>query len=239
MGSYSMEIIRIIITSTVAVITLFIITKILGDKQISQLSLFDYIIGISIGSIAADLSIELENPEHCITALIVFGFWAFAVTISTSKSRKLRKLLTGRSLIIMDNGVIYKENLKKARKDLSDFLTFCRTSGYFDLSQIQTAIFEFNGKMSFLPVEANRPATPQDLGVSPEQQYIITNVIMDGQICYDNLRISGKNEIWLNKEMHSKGYSSASEILLGTVDSNNKATFYPLKTDIDNSDRFE
>jgi uncharacterized membrane protein YcaP (DUF421 family) len=234
-----MDILRIIISSFAAIIVLFIITKILGDKQISQMSMFDYIVGISIGSIAAEMATELETPLNSLTAMLVFGFTSFAVTIITNKSVKIRKILTGRSLIIMDKGIIYRENLKKARLDLSDFLTLCRNSGYFDLNQIQTAVFEHNGNMSFLPVADERPLTPKDMNIKPKQDYIMTNVIMDGNICRENLKLTGNNDVWLNKQLHAQGYNSAKEVLLAVCDRDNKLTIYPIKTDTDKSDRFE
>ena len=152
-----MEILQVLITSAVSLAVLFLLTKLMGNKQVSQLSMFDYIIGISIGSIAAEMATELENPENSLAAMIVYGVIAFLVSVISQRSTKVRKVMSGRPLVIMDNGIIYRENLKKARIDLSDFLTQCRTSGYFDLNQIQTAVMEYNGAISFLPV---RPLLP-------------------------------------------------------------------------------
>ena len=236
-----MNILQVILSALCSIVALFIITKILGDKQISQMSMFDYIIGISIGSIAAEMATDLEDPEHSLTAMVVFGLVSFVVSIITNKSIKLRKILTGRSLIIMDKGVIYRENLRKARIDLSDFLTLSRIAGYFNLSQIQTAIFEHNGNISFLPVSTERPLTPADMNICPEQDYIMTNVIMDGYICKENLKLTGNNEIWLNKKIHEQGYNSEKDIFLAVCDRNNKLTIYPIiaKTATDSTDRFE
>ena len=88
----------------VLLITLFLLTKLMGNKQVSQLSMFDYIIGISIGSIAAEFATELENPEHSLTAMLVYGGSAYLVSIVTGKSTRLRKLIIGRPLILFDKG---------------------------------------------------------------------------------------------------------------------------------------
>lgn len=234
-----MEILQVLITSAVSLAVLFLLTKLMGNKQVSQLSMFDYIIGISIGSIAAEMATELENPENPLAAMIVYGVIAFLVSVISQRSVKVRKVMSGRPLVIMDNGIIYRENLKKARIDLSDFLTQCRTSGYFDLNQIQTAVMEYNGAISFLPVSKYRPATPSDMDIQPEQEYLQITVIMDGHINKSNLKLSGNNEVWLTKQLHLQGYNNPSDVLLALCDNNNKLTVFPMDVKNDPADRCE
>lgn len=234
-----MEILQVLITSAVSLAVLFLLTKLMGNKQVSQLSMFDYIIGISIGSIAAEMATELENPENPLAAMIVYGVIAFLVSVISQRSVKVRKLMSGRPLVIMDNGIIYRENLKKARIDLSDFLTQCRTSGYFDLNQIQTAVMEYNGAISFLPVSKYRPATPSDMDIQPEQEYLQITVIMDGHINKSNLKLSGNNEVWLTKQLHLQGYNNPSDVLLALCDNNNKLTVFPMDVKNDPADHYE
>ncbi len=234
-----MEILQVLITSAVSLAVLFLLTKLMGNKQVSQLSMFDYIIGISIGSIAAEMATELENPENSLAAMIVYGVIAFLVSVISQRSTKVRKVMSGRPLVIMDNGIIYRENLKKARIDLSDFLTQCRTSGYFDLNQIQTAVMEYNGAISFLPVSKYRPATPSDMDIQPEQEYLQITVIMDGHINKSNLKLSGNNEVWLTKQLHLQGYNNPSDVLLALCDNNNKLTVFPMDVKNDPADHCE
>lgn len=234
-----MEILQVLITSAVSLAVLFLLTKLMGNKQVSQLSMFDYIIGISIGSIAAEMATELENPENSLAAMIVYGVIAFLVSVISQRSTKVRKVMSGRPLVIMDNGIIYRENLKKARIDLSDFLTQCRTSGYFDLNQIQTAVMEYNGAISFLPVSKYRPVTPSDMDIQPEQEYLQITVIMDGHINKRNLKLSGNNEVWLTKQLHLQGYNNSSDVLLALCDNNNKLTVFPMDVKNDPADHCE
>ena len=140
----------------------------------------------------------------------------------------MRKIVTGRPIILMDKGKLYRGNFKKARLDLSDFLTLCRVSGYFDLSQIQTAILEHNGAISFLPVETQRPATPMDLNLTPEQSQLFTTVIMDGHILSRNLQIAGQNVKWLEQQLKSQGYHSAKEVFLALLSNQNQLSIYPI-----------
>lgn len=115
----------------------------------------------------------------------------------------------------MNNGKIIRENLKKAKLDLSEFLLLCREQGYFDLDEIQTAIFEHNGKLSVLPKAENRPATPYDMNLSVPAVHIGTEVIMDGRILGENLSRVGRDEKWLEKQIKSQGYRNMDEIFLG------------------------
>lgn len=235
-----MEILSIILVSVLSVITLFLLTKLMGNKQVSQLSMFDYIIGISIGSIAAEFATELENPEHSLTAMLVYGGSAYLVSIITGKSTRLRKMIIGRPLILFDKGKLYRKNLKKARIDLSDFLTHCRNQGYFDLSQIRTAVFEYNGSVSILPVEDQRPLEPQDMDLTPVQQEIMVNVILDGNINEKNLSKTGKNKVWLEKQLKKQGFHNAQEVYLGCVNTvDNVLVTYPLEVEEKNFDPFE
>lgn len=126
----------------------------------------------------------------------------------------------------MDHGKLYYENLKKARLDLSEFLVLCRQQGYFDLTTIQTAIFEYNGKLTILPVTTQRPVTPQDLGLNLDQELIFTELIMDGRILEDNLHCMGLDRTWLDKQLNRHHISSAREVFLAVCDRNLKFVFF-------------
>ncbi|MGN0551811.1 MAG: DUF421 domain-containing protein [Oscillospiraceae bacterium] len=221
-----MDILKIIITSAVSLLILFLLTKLMGSKQVSQLNMFDYIVGISIGSIAAEMATELDTPINAMTAMIVYGVLAAAVSLITQKSLKARKIISGKPLVLLDNGKLYRKNFKKTRMDINDFLMQCRSQGYFDISQIQTAVMEFNGRMSILPVSANRPLTPQDMNLAPEQEYMTTAVIADGVIIEDNLKHTGNNYIWLKKQLSEQGFNAPEDVFLAMCDKNNKLTVY-------------
>ncbi|MBD5141072.1 MAG: DUF421 domain-containing protein [Ruminococcus sp.] len=234
-----MELLKVAVNSVVSLAALFVLTKLMGNKQVSQLSMFDYIIGISIGSIAAEFATELDNPEYCLLAMVIYAVIAYLVSVVTSKSMNAQKMITGRPLILLDNGKLYKKNFRKARIDINEFLTHCRNQGYFDLADIQTAVFEYNGAVSVLPAENARPLTPADMQLSPQQQKLIVNVILDGHVSEANLKMTGNNKVWLEKQLHSQGYHSEKEVFLGTVNTvDNTLTLYPLKTEEKSQDPF-
>lgn len=223
-----MEILSIFLTTALSVVTLFIIAKFMGHKQIAQLDFFDYITGITIGSIAAELATELETPLQPFLATVFYGLIAIALSVLTSKFSATRKYINGSPTIIMTNGKIYRENMKKAKLDLSEFMLMCRQEGYFDLSAIHTAILEYNGKLSILPVSGQRPLTPADMSLSPEQEHILTEVIMDGRILEENLKRRGLDLTWLDRQLEAQGYSSVGEIFLGLCDEENNLSLYPI-----------
>lgn len=216
------------LTTLLSIAVLFLLEKMMGSKQVSQMTMFDYAIGITIGSIAAELATELEEPAKPLTALIVYGIAAVAISVLTSKSLKARTVVTGKPLVLLENGVIYRENLKKARLDLSEFLTYCRIGGWFDLNQLQAAVLEHNGAVSFLPKEKDRPATPTDLDLNPRQSQVQTPFVMDGKLLADNVRQAGKEEAWVHRSLLRQGYRDEKEVLLALWDGGEKLTVFPL-----------
>ena len=221
-----MEILKVVLTSILSVAALFIIAKILGHKQMSQLDFFDYITGITIGSIAAELATELEKPFKPLIAMLVYGVVAVTLTLVTSKFPKSRKFINGTPTIIMNNGKIYRKNMKKAKLDLTEFMVLCRQEGYFNLNDIQTAVFEYNGRLTVLPKSFKRAVNPEDLGISPKVEYISTEVIMDGRILEENLKRMGLDHIWLEKQIKEQGFKNAKEIILGLCDENKQLTLF-------------
>lgn len=221
-----MEVIKVILTSFLSVAVLFIITKIMGHRQIAQLDFFDYITGITIGSVAAELAAELEEPWKPLIAMVVYGAVSVALNIITSKFPRSRKFLNGSPTVVMNNGKLYRKNMKKSKLDLSEFLMMCREQGYFDLNDIQTAIFEYNGKLTVLPVSTGRPVTPDDLNMTPALDYLNVEVIMDGRVIDKNLKQIGLDSAWLDKQLKARGYHNAKEIYLGVCDKNNQLSLF-------------
>ena len=223
-----MDIIKVILTSLLSVAALFIITKIMGHKQVAQLDFFDYVSGITIGSIGAELATNLEEPWKPLIALGIYGGVSVILSLLTHKFPKTRKYINGTPTILMNEGKIYRKNLKKAKLDLSEFMLLCREQGYFDLDEIQTAIFEHNGKLSILPKAANRPATPEDLKITAKATHIGVEVIMDGRVMGENLSRIGRDVNWLIKQLKMQGHKDAKEIFLGIYrPDEDKLTLYP------------
>ena len=225
-GACHIQIFVLCLTALGSFAALFLSAKLIGHKQISQLDFFDYITGITIGSIAAEMATELEEPWRPFTAMLIYAGVTFLLSVVTNKFPRTRRYLYGSPTILMDQGKLYRNNLKKAKLDLEEFLVMCRQQGYFDLTSIQTAIFEFNGRLTILPVSTQRPATPGDMNLSPEQELLFTEIIMDGRILERNLQRMGLNLVWLDKQLKQRGIHSAQEIFLAVCDRNGKLVIY-------------
>ena len=214
-----MDYIKIILTSLFSLAALFLLTKAVGNKQMSELTMFDYIVGITIGSIAAEMATELESPLKPLIAMSVYASVSVFISFITAKAPVLRRVLFGHSVILMQNGKIFRKNLKKSHIDLTEFLMQCRSNGYFDISAINTAVLEPSGKISFMPFSNKRPVTAEDLKTVPVSDEIFYNVIMDGQILYRNLNDAGKDASWLKNELLAQGYKDAKSVFLGVLNS--------------------
>lgn len=223
-----MDIIKVILTSLLSVGALFIITKIMGHKQVAQLDFFDYVSGITIGSIGAELATELEQPEKPLIALVMYGLASLMLNLTAHKLPKTRKYINGTPTILMNDGKLYRKNLKKAMLDLSEFMLLCREQGYFDLDGIQTAVFEHNGKLSILPKAASRPATPEDLKITAKATHVGVEVIMDGRVMGENLSRIGRDASWLTDQVRMQGHKDIKGIFLAIYrPEENKLTLYP------------
>ena len=205
---------------------LFLVAKFIGHKQIAQLDFFDYITGITIGSIAAEMATELEEPWKPLAAMVIYGGATLLLSIVSKRFPRSRKYLNGTPTILMDHGKLYYENLKKAKLNLSEFMVMCRQQGYFDLTSIQTAVFEYNGKLTILPVSSQRPVTPNDMNLAPEQELLFTELIMDGRILDDNLKRMGLDLTWLDKQLKQRHISSPQDVFLAVCDRNLKFVLY-------------
>ena len=221
------EICYIIALSLGSVLAIFILTKLMGYRQMSQMSMFDYIIGITIGSSAAEMSTSLEDGfTQPLTAMIVYALAAIVLAWVTSKSIKARRVIEGEPLVLLNHGELYRSNFKKAKMDVTEFLAQCRINGYFDVSKLECAILEGNGRISFLPKAEERPLTPNDMQLTPEQDYMVANVILDGHIMEENLKNMGKDEKWLHSQITAQGAKDAKDVLLATCDRSDKVTVY-------------
>ncbi|MEG1873675.1 MAG: DUF421 domain-containing protein, partial [Ruthenibacterium sp.] len=178
-----MDILHIAVTSLVSLAVLFLLTKLIGNRQMSQMSMFDYINGITIGSIAAEFATSLEDDyRKPLTAMLVYGLVVAGVAVLTCKSISLRRFVNGKPLILYESGTLYEKNLMRARLDINEFLTQCRVGGYFDLRDLQSAILETNGQISFLPTAKKRPVTPDDLQLTPSPAAPTIALILDGKL---------------------------------------------------------
>ncbi len=210
-----MDLINIIFRSLISISFLFLMTKLLGHRQISQLNFFDYVIGISMGSIAAEMAINTEYIYlHGFLSMGVYTLVAVFSNYITIKSNFIRKMINGTPIILIDNGVLIKENMKKGLIEVNELLTEARIAGYFNITEIAYAIMENNGKISFLPYEKYQTPTCKDLNIKKFHNKLPITLIIDKKILKDNLLKINKTEQWIYNELKKQKYE-LNNVLLG------------------------
>lgn len=235
-----MKILNVILASLGSIIVLFILTKISGNKQMSHMSMFDYINGITIGSIAAEMATALEGDFLLpLIAMIIYAAASIIISYVSTKSVKLRRFLAGRSVVLMDKSKIYKQNFSKAKLDINEFLTQCRIKGFFNLSDIETAVIEPNGMISILPVSDKRTVNPNDLNLDVIQERPDVALILDGKLMEKNLQYTGNDKQWLEKKLKEQNAPKISDIFLATCDGENNLTVFSKRVEKPENDIFQ
>lgn len=198
---------------------LFVITKMIGKKQISELSFFEYVSGITIGSIAGEIIMGLDNHwASGILSIMIFGLVTLFADILSLKSKSFRDFFEGKGTIFIKDGKILEDNLKKERYSIDDLSSLLRQKNVFKAADVEFAVLEPRGDLSIMLKKENQPLTPKDLQLNLPQEKEPQTVIMDGKILNDPLAGSGKSKKWLKAEIEKLGLTQEN-IFLGQIDS--------------------
>ncbi len=210
----------VLIDSVVAFAYLFIISKLLGKKQIAQLEFIDYTVGISLGSIAAEMATNTETPfYYYLIAMTIFFALALLVAIVGRKCTFLKRVLKGKPITLVYDGKINYKELKKSKIDVNDLLSMLREKGFFDITDVAYAVFEPSGELSVMPVGAQKPLVMEDLDKSKIRKASLSNVlIVDGDISYSGLSEIDKDEQWLFDRLKVKSKDDLKNIILAIYD---------------------
>lgn len=198
-------ILNVLFQSLFAFFILFVISKLLGKKQVAQLEFSDYVVGISIGSIAAQMAIDPNVPWfHFVIAMGIFFVFDLGITLVSRKSKLLKKFFKGKPLIIINQGKIDYRNLKKSKLDINELVSQCRVKGYFDLSEINYCIFETSGDFSILAKSDNTSVVKEDLNIKQEDKPLHISFVVDGEIDKKQMTEFGKDTDWLLRKTKLK-----------------------------------
>mgnify|MGYP004457843051 CR=1 FL=1 len=210
------ELLKLFLLSLGSVVFLFIISKLSGKKQIAQLEFIDYVMGISIGSIAAEMATDLnETPfYHYLIAMGVFFLFDYLVSVLGRKGSFFKRFFKGKPITIIYEGKIRYKELKRSKLDVNEVLALAREKGYFDLSQVDYAIFENSGNLSIMPKPEQKPTVVADFNISPSQNSLSNYLIIDGNISYSTLNQLGKTENWLYKRLKIKTKRDLKKLIL-------------------------
>lgn len=218
------EPIDIILRTFLFILILFLITKLVGKKQISEITFFEYVSGITIGSIAAEVIMGLErNISYGIIAILIFGLTSLFVDFTSLKSKKFRNILEGHGTVFIQDGKIQEDNLKKERYSTDELASLLRRQNVFRVADVEFAVLEPTGDLSVLLKKENRPLTAKDLQLTVASEKEPQTIIMDGKIMNDHLASSGKNRAWLNIELQKLGVT-LDNVFFAQVDSYGELT---------------
>lgn len=210
---------NILIRSILSYMILFSLTRLMGKREIAQLTFFDYVVGISIGSIAANMTLNLNNDFYeMIPALVVFALFQLIHSILALKSKIFRKVTEGVERLLIENGKILEKNLTKERVNLDELHSMLRQKNVFQFSDVAYAYLETNGQLSVMKKKEQQSLTPKDLKMIVETNGVGFLVIEDGKVNEDKLKDAGITKTWLSRQLNEQGIQKIDDVLLAQFD---------------------
>ena len=229
------EFVEAVLRSVITFIGLLGLTLLIGRKQLSQITFFDYIVGITIGSIAAVIAVDRTiNIVDGAIAIVVWALMPIAVGYIAMKSIRFRVLVDGEPKIIIQNGVIINRNMLKEKYNMWDLLMQLRDKGVFDISEVDYAILEPNGKLSVLKKQQYNAVTLREMNVPSESPGLMTELIIDGKIMEKHLESIGKDTLWLSHQLKSRNIANADAVVFAGYQSNS-GLYISLRNDSEGS----
>ena len=214
----------VILRSVFILLILFAVTQWLGKRQISQLSFFEYIAGMTIGDIAAQVSTGLDSKFfHGVFAILIFAVVPFLTGILSLKNKAARDFFEGKSTVLIKDGKILEDNLKKEKYTSDELLELLRGKSAFSVAEVEFAVLEPSGELNVLLKKDSQPLTAKDVGLKVPNEKEPQTVIMDGNVLDEPLSASGHNRAWLHSELEKLGVV-IENVFLAQVDSYGQLT---------------
>lgn len=229
----------ILLRTVLSFVVLFLLSRLIGVRQISQMTFYDYIVGITIGSIAATLTLDEEIPIYfALLAMAAYALLTVLVSRINLKYIGARKFFSGTPSILINKGQIIEKSMKQNHYNINDLLCECRKNGYFNITDIEYAIMEMDGHVSILPKSGKRPVQPDDLGLTPEAEGLTYDLIIDGKILFDNLESLGREKQWLLNQLKAQKVENAEDVLLASADQSGNLKVYRRGVPLKGGDHF-
>jgi uncharacterized membrane protein YcaP (DUF421 family) len=221
-----MGFIEVFLQTFLAFFAILIYTRILGKQQVGQLTFFEYINGITFGSIAAVLATDIgpQQTSYHLLGLTLFATWTFLAGYVALKSRPVRKIISGEPTIVIHNGKILESNMKKMHYNMDELLMQLREKDVFDIGDVEFALLEPNGALSIALKSQQQPVKRSDLNLDSQYEGISTELVMDGEIIHQNIKQLGLDENWLFNELQNRGIKDIKDVSLAILSS--KGDFY-------------
>ncbi len=210
---------NIILRAIMAYFLLMVITRLMGRKVISQMTFFDFAVAITLGTLAASIGMGANtSSSSAATVMISFAVLAIITGYLHIKSFGFRKLVNSEPATMIKNGEIVKDNMQRTRTTIDSLNALLREKNVFNIADVEFAIMETDGKLSVLPKSQKQPITPSDLNIPTSYKGLTRDIIIDGNIMYENLKAVNLDEQWLMNQLSSKGIQNINEVFFAALD---------------------
>jgi uncharacterized membrane protein YcaP (DUF421 family) len=197
-----------------------IITRIVGRKMLSQMTFFDFVIGVTIGSVTANLAMVSQiKDSSAITVLVTLAVLTLILDYGHIKSLFIRKLVNSEPTVVIENGSIVNQNMKRTRFTINELMMQLREKSVFNIADVEFAILETDGSLSVLPKSQKMPLTPSDLNISTKYNGLTKDLVIDGNIMFENLKDINLDEHWLSIQLKDHGITNTREVFYAGLDS--------------------
>ncbi|WP_207708766.1 DUF421 domain-containing protein [Heliobacterium mobile] len=195
-----------------------LLTRLLGRKALSHMTISDFISAIILGEMTALLAIEGQRSVSALVALVVFGSLAIIADFTHIKSFTARKLFDSEPIVLIENGKIIEQNLSKTRVTLNEMNSILRQKNVFNVGDVEFALLENDGEISVQLKSQKQPLTPLDLQIPTKYQGLTKDIIIDGEVMWENLEQANLDKGWLNRELNRFGINNPSEVFYAGLD---------------------
>ncbi|KXZ39399.1 Uncharacterized membrane protein YcaP, DUF421 family [Alkalithermobacter thermoalcaliphilus JW-YL-7 = DSM 7308] len=200
---------------TIGFFALLIITKIIGQRQLNQITPFDFISALVLGELLGNAIYDPEvNILFILYALSLWGFLIYVIEKITQKFMKTRSFFEGNPALVIKNGQIDFNELKKQKIDINELQSLLRTKDVFSIREVEYAILEPSGSISVLRKSKYENPKSEDLNIPQKQVYLPVCFILDGKLLIDNLKSCGFDENWLQKQLKSNNINNIEDVLI-------------------------
>jgi len=211
--------VMVILRSIIGFFLLLVFVKLIGKQQMEHITYFDYIVGITIGSIASTLSVQVnENAWSTVAGMAVWTLLAVLLAFIGVKNAAMRKIIEGIPEIVIQNGKVQIDVLRKNKVSFEDLMSMLRVKGVFQVDDVEFAVFEPNGKLSVLLKSQKQPLTPKDMNISTQYNGIPTNLVVDGKLDMEALRSVNLTKAWLEYQLKKKKIMNITDIFIAQLD---------------------
>lgn len=213
----------IFLQATISFFILLALTRWIGKQQVAQLTYYEYINGITFGSIAANMATDSFDKfgDHLI-GLLAYGVLTFLAAYVALKSRGLRKIINGEPVVVIQDGKILEENLRKTRLNLDEFTMMLRLKDIFDFTEVKLAILEESGGLSVIKKAEYETVQRKDLKLNEQGESLAVEIVQEGKFVGNNLERLGLSEEWFMRQLKKRGVKDLSAVEYAAISANER-----------------